>query len=397
MLGSVRALRAGLDAPVPVAVILVSVLLLSGLVLVDLALPTGRTVLPLLVAVPATAMLDPVRPCRALVAGGLTFAVAVPLGLLHWSTHPVVTVAALLGIAYTTTMMWLACRRQQASDNTQADLRAVVETMQRALLRPVPRRLGPVSIQVRYIAATAQAQVGGDLYDALGTPYGVRLIVGDAMGKGPAAVEKAADVLGAFRELALHEQALAGVALRLDAFLAARGGDEEFVTALLVEIPAGGGRAELISCGHPPALLLSGGGVSYVDAICPAPPLGLMAMAMADGGCAPITLTFGPGDRLLLYTDGVSEARDAAGGFFPLIERVERSYGRDARALVDALENDLRAHVGGRLDDDVAMLLVDAEPAELPGPLPEPRQGARGADSAWLSSSPSRSEGSQPL
>ncbi|MBO2455849.1 serine/threonine-protein phosphatase [Actinomadura barringtoniae] len=346
----------------PIAMLVATAFVLSALVLLDGVLPPGQTVMALLAAVPATAMLDPVRPCRALAAGWLTSAVAIPLGALHWSGQPVVVVTSAIGIVYTTMMMWLACRRQRDSDTAQADLRAVAGTMQRALLRPVPLELGPVSVQVRYLAATAQAQVGGDLYDVLSTPYGVRLIMGDARGKGLVAVEKAADVLGAFRELAHHERSLSGVALRLDAFLAARGGDEDFVTALLVEIPASGGRAELISCGHPPALLLAGGSVSYVEALCPAPPLGLMGMG--DGGWAPVTITFRPGERLLLYTDGVSEARDAAGRFFPLTERVSGSYGHDARGLVDALETQLKAHAGGRLDDDAAMLLLDAGPTD---------------------------------
>jgi len=364
----VRALRAGRGGRVPVAVIVATVLVLSALVLLELALAPGRTLMPLLVAVPATAMLDPVRPCRALAAGTLTATVAAPLGMLLWSGHPVVVLTSAIGIVYTTTMMWVACRRLRDSDSAQADLRAVVETMQHALLRPVPLRLGPVAVQVRYLAAAAQAQVGGDLYDVVSTPYGVRLILGDAMGKGLPAVEKAADVLGAFRELAHHERSLAGVAMRLDGFLASRGGDEEFVTALLVEIPAAGGRAQLISCGHPPALLLSGGGVSYVDVICPAPPLGLMGMV--DGGCSPVTITLGPGDRMLLYTDGVTEARDAQGRFYPLPERVRAVCGmgpeRPSEQPLDALEADLLAYVGGRLTDDAAMLLVSFEGVRPP-------------------------------
>ncbi|WP_395110536.1 PP2C family protein-serine/threonine phosphatase [Actinomadura sp. SCN-SB] len=341
---------------------------LSALALIgalDLLLPDPTTLMALLAVVPATAVLRPAGTRLLAVVTLATLGVAAPLGVLHWAERPVAVTTSLLGTVVTTAMVWVAFRRLERGVDVQDGLRRVAEAAQRAVLRPVPRRVGPVDAVVRYLAADAQASVGGDLYGIVDSPYGIRMIMGDAMGKGLGAVEKAADVLGAFRGLAWNEVTLAGVAERLDAFLAAQEGEEGFVTAVLVEIPAGGGGARVVNCGHPPPLVLSGGAVTCAEppgAGC-APPLGLHRVV---GGPDPVDAVFEvplvPGDRLLLYTDGVSEARDADGRFFPLIEHVCAAHDSDLEALPAALEAGLRAHVGGRLRDDAAMLLIRLNP-----------------------------------
>jgi serine phosphatase RsbU (regulator of sigma subunit) len=68
------------------------------------------------------------------------------------------------------------------------------------------------------------------------------------------------------------------------------------------------------------------------------------------------TIPFTSGDRLLLYTDGVSETRDGAGTFYPLTQRVRRWAWAPPRELLDHLHQDLRAYVAGVRDDDLAAL-----------------------------------------
>lgn len=92
-----------------------------------------------------------------------------------------------------------------------ASVRSIAEVAQRVLLRPVPRTAGGLSAAVSYTAAVAEARIGGDLYEVVTSPGGVRVIVGDVQGKGLDAVETAADVLGAFREAAHDEPGLTGV------------------------------------------------------------------------------------------------------------------------------------------------------------------------------------------
>lgn len=110
----------------------------------------------------------------------------------------------------------LASALRERKERELHDVRTVAEVAQRVLLRPVPRRIGPVHASVSYISASAQARIGGDLYEVVTTPAGARVIVGDVQGKGLDAVETAAVVLGAFREAAFDEPDLPGVALRLE-------------------------------------------------------------------------------------------------------------------------------------------------------------------------------------
>ncbi len=64
-----------------------------------------------------------------------------------------------------------------------ANVTSVAEAVQRALLPPLPRRIGPLEFEVVYLAAAAEARVGGDLYEVARTQFGIRLIVGDARGE----------------------------------------------------------------------------------------------------------------------------------------------------------------------------------------------------------------------
>jgi serine phosphatase RsbU (regulator of sigma subunit) len=225
---------------------------------------------------------------------------------------------------------------------------------------------------VVYLAATAEARVGGDLYEVARTPYGIRLIMGDVRGKGLGAVEIAADILGVFREAAHDVYTLAEVARRLDASLARREGTpEEFVTAVLVEIDPDVTGLTVYNCGHPPPILLKaaepGNGrrsMIIVDVAVPAPPLGLMSLGDYSG--AGRKLPFNRGDELLLYTDGVTEARDSRRQFYPLTQRLASLTGRAAAGpdepadLLERLRDDVLRHVGAPLDDDAAILHVRA-------------------------------------
>jgi serine phosphatase RsbU (regulator of sigma subunit) len=209
------------------------------------------------------------------------------------------------------------------------------------------------------VAAEAEARIGGDLYEVIRTPFGVRLLLGDVCGKGLGAVETAADVLGVFREAARAEPDLAKVAGRLDSALARRPASEEFVTAVLVGVPETPGPAIMVNCGHPPPLLCRDGRISEVEPPADAPPLGLLGLV--GGSYRARSLTFDCGDLLLLYTDGVAEARDKADRFYPLAQRLAVLSHREPEALLDELLVDVRTYVGSGLTDDAALLAVRRE------------------------------------
>jgi hypothetical protein len=74
-------------------------------------------------------------------------------------------------------------------------------------------------------------------------------------------------------------------------------------------------------------------------------------------------IELGPGDRILFYTDGVSEARSRSGEFFPLAQCGAVREAGDPDQILDALSTEVLRHVGHALDDDAAMLLIRREPA----------------------------------
>ncbi len=223
---------------------------------------------------------------------------------------------------------------------------------------PASTHVGRLYVESRHLPATQGG--GGDIHDVMATPFGVRLLIGDVMGTGLPANRTGLSVLNAWRELACTEPSLAGIAVRLHALIARSEHPERFVTALLANFPAAGEASgswvELVCCGHPPPLLLRGGSAAFVEPYA-APPLGLLDLA--DGWCRGSMIPVGDGDQMLLYTDGVSEARDAAGRFFPLAQVIaETLVSAEAPRLLDALVTSLDDHVGDRGSDDILLLLV---------------------------------------
>jgi serine phosphatase RsbU (regulator of sigma subunit) len=330
----------------------------------------GQLLLPLLAVPPALAGIAAPTARRPLAYGAVMLLAAIATA--PFTTTPELPAATTVAVlAVTVISVSGGARGGQRQSQRLADVTSVAEAAQRALLRPLPGRVGPLELGVVYLAAAAEARVGGDLYEVTRTQFGIRLIVGDVRGKGLDAVEIAADVLGVFREVAHEVYTLAEVARRIDASLARRPAAplEEFVTAVLAEIDPAEGRLTVYNCGHPPPLVLSPGAdgpaghgapqVSAVDVPAPALPLRLMSLGGTSG--AERTVPLQRGDALLLYTDGVTEARDARGEFYPLEERVAELAARAGGAdggLLDRLRDDLVRHVGAPLDDDAALLLV---------------------------------------
>jgi serine phosphatase RsbU (regulator of sigma subunit) len=230
-----------------------------------------------------------------------------------------------------------------------------------------------------YSSITCQAadadfpwHAGGDIAAVVETPDLVRVLIGDVMGHGPKAGETAVVMRRAFRQFAVNEleppQVIAGRLDRLVAGIDEREDRDGFVTAQLIDVPRGdaaGAEPRMVNCGHPPPLLLRDGRAAFLDAIAPAPPLGLLELA---GGARPQPSPLGVrgGDTLLLYTDGVTDARSDVGATYPLAERaatVDRELTRypgaaQGAALIEALKTGLLAHSGGKLRDDATLMCL---------------------------------------
>jgi serine phosphatase RsbU (regulator of sigma subunit) len=258
-------------------------------------------------------------------------------------------------------------RRRRAQELTRA--RRVSDAAQRVLLRPLPRRSGPVSLASVYRSAEADTCVGGDLYAVARTRGSTRLVIGDVRGKGLASISDTAIVLGAFRAAAHRELPLPELVASVEEAVRWGLGEfsepgedarERFVTAVFVDIPDDRRVVSLISCGHPPPLLLRGGGAATALVVPePAPPLGLGTISRSMYATA--AFPFAPGDRMLLYTDGATEARDDRGVFYPLAERAAAWAEDRPEQLLHRITTDLQAWTGGRLDDDLAMVVVQRE------------------------------------
>ncbi|GGO49342.1 membrane protein [Streptomyces daqingensis] len=324
-------------------------------VLVDVLAGPGIGFLPMMALGPAFAgLIGNVR--RSVVIGVVALALSLMLSVFNDQLGERRGYTTLFSVAGVAVAGVAATAMRQRREAELASVRSIAEAAQRVLLRPVPRHAGHLRAAVSYTSAMADARIGGDLYEVVISPTGVRLIVGDVQGKGLEAVETAAVVVGAFREAAYDEKDLMAVGERLERALSRHLTGEKFVTAVLAEVRERDG-ATLLNFGHPaPLLIRPDGSVSYVEPPERAMPLGL---DIEDGPVPePHVVPFAPGDQLLFYTDGVSEARDQFNRFYPLDERGDLFKDSDPDAALASVRHDLADHVGAPPHDDAAMLLL---------------------------------------
>ena len=246
-----------------------------------------------------------------------------------------------------------------------ARVERIAEVAQRTVLPLIPRQVGPVTVGSRYLSAAEDTLVGGDLYDWFHSDRRICFVVGDVRGKGVGAVEQAARVIRAFRQSAAAGADLATMAKQMNDYLTPFLDDEEFVTAALIQI-TDGTHVTLVNCGHPAPLFLPRGGG---DPVFLEPPVGL-PLGLGDSYKS-LSMTWTTGDRILLYTDGLSEARDRGGEFLPLLPLGPLLSGPVVEDALDNVLAEVRQHVSaGRLTDDLAVLLL--ENAVPGGVAPDP-------------------------
>ena len=321
-------------------------------VAVDLLFGTEASLIVPLVFGPFVASaLASVRDTAVVAASATVLAVVLgwPDGTLGSSVHAVRVASVAIGGCLA---VWLAGQRV----SREAKLRAVshvAEVAQDAILHPLPSQLAGVRMAARYISASKEARIGGDFYDAILTKWGVRIMVGDVRGKGLEAVRLAAVLIGEFRSRAVSEPDLSAVAAAVDA-AGSRVGElagEDFATAVFVQMEED--VATIVRCGHPLPLLAYGHDVQPI-ATSPSLPLCLGTDGIAE------QIPVRAGARILLYSDGAVEARDAGGQWFDL----EASFTRHAQepelaSVLDAVLADLAGHCDGDIGDDVVFVVVE--------------------------------------
>ena len=266
------------------------------------------------------------------------------------------TLADSLGVANT----GLAARNEELQGAHQEIARlfdeqsSLVIALQQALL-DIPQDLPGVKFAHLYQSATRHAQVGGDFYDVFEAKHGrVGLLIGDVSGHGVEAARIATLVKDTIHAFA-HQFRLPHLVLRETNRLLVEKNLPEFVTVFLGFLDREGGRLVYSSAGHPPPLLATDGQVALLQSI--GVPLGVFA----DARYRDTETDVQEGSLLLLYTDGITEAR-RDGDFFGekrLVEALRGVRSGPIDALPSLLLDEAIGFSGGLLRDDVALLVVE--------------------------------------
>jgi serine phosphatase RsbU (regulator of sigma subunit) len=340
-------------APPPWWIRVLPVLLLAGLTAATLVTAHARDLGFLLGAIPPLAVLS----YGPLATGVLGVGVVVVLNLpaTHLNSPGSTDLLTIVFVAVLSVFVSFVRSHRDAQLNTE---RAIGEAVQRAVMPPLPERVGSVGCAGFYRAAQDGTLVGGDFFDVRPGPCGVRAVMGDVQGHGLSAVATVVSLLGAFREAALDQPDLESVVARMDRRLGVDSAGvrhaELFATGVLLEFSPDARAVRVVVCGHPAPVLLREGRALELT-VAPGPPLGLGLVGVDPP--KEVTVALGPGDRLFLASDGLWEARNAAGAFYPLTERLAALTGTASAELPGAVWADL-LRLGHEVRDDATMLVL---------------------------------------
>lgn len=244
--------------------------------------------------------------------------------------------------------------------------RRVAQALTEGLLPDVPPSAGAWAFSRRYQAQSAEAQVGGDVYDVFPlregdgseTPKRWGIVIADVSGKGLAAARQTAMVKYSLRSYAREHPSPARVLTRLNDALFDEPGVTGFVTLVYGVLDNETGTLTYASAGHEFPIVRRAADGSFETLA----PTGMVLGAMPEMEYGEATVTLHPGDGVLLYTDGLTEARSPDGVFLET-EGVERLLTdlRECPApqLADTLMDAVRQYTAGRLSDDTALLWVE--------------------------------------
>ncbi|GHE89264.1 PP2C family protein-serine/threonine phosphatase [Streptomyces fumanus] len=260
-------------------------------------------------------------------------------------------------------------RRQAEADRER--LREALAVLQQSLLPASLPAVPGMETAVHYHTASP-IQLGGDFYDLFPLGEGrFAFFLGDVCGKGPQAAAVTSLVRYTLRTAALQGLGPEAVLSTLNTALLDRyaDGDPRYCTAVFGVLEPGGRTVgvTLASGGHPPALVLrADGAAQYLPT-----PAGMLVGAFPTASFTTVRTTLGPGDTLLLYTDGLTEARtgskDDLYGYDALRSFVTGLAPAGPHDLIDALTG-LLVGFGDGLEDDTALLALGR-----PGPEAPPR------------------------
>lgn len=257
----------------------------------------------------------------------------------------------------------------------EAELAELNQTLQLSLLPPGTPRIPGLDVDASYQTALGELVIGGDFYDVFrldGDTWGV--VIGDVCGKGAPAASLTALARYAIRSAAFHRADPAETLREVNAVIA---GDstvgDRFCTAAYARVVVGHDPAsatvQLSTAGHPsPAVLRAGGEVEWMGTA--AMPLGMFDELTATTD----EVVLGPGDALVLFTDGLVEAHERGGELYGeqrLAAVLTQVAGSPAKGIISRVVGSVRQYVTTP-SDDLAMLVL-----RVPVPPPSTVERAR--------------------
>ena len=259
----------------------------------------------------------------------------------------------------------LARRAATAVDNARlyGERAYIARALQESLLPPTLPEIGGVEVAARFRAAGDGNEVGGDFYDLFDTGDDHwAVVMGDVCGKGPHAAALTALARYTLRAAAMREERPSDVLATLNEALVRQRADEQFCTVAFARLERNGAgtRMTVASGGHPLPLVLRADG--RVDAVgTPGSLLGIMPDPQLRDDSVPLE----PGDAVVLYTDGVTDARAPDRVLSPadLAGLLRECTGLDAAAIAERVERAATTSPAGAPDgieprDDVAILVL---------------------------------------
>jgi len=237
-------------------------------------------------------------------------------------------------------------------------LRDAVTSLQAAVL-PMSFPVVPgLDVGALYRSASEVAQVGGDFYDLLALEGGrVAAVIGDVCGKGVAAARHTMRLRYLLRTLLDEGQPPGRTLTSFNRQVIEEIAEDEYVTLLLLVVDPATGAVSWSSAGHPPPVLACPGPrtLAFAGSL----PLGLFP----DAGYRTGRFTLQPGRCVVLYTDGVIEARNLDGQELAAegLEAAIPPMAASAAAVAEAILKQVQSHAGDHLDDDAAVLVLRRE------------------------------------
>ncbi len=240
-----------------------------------------------------------------------------------------------------------------------------IEVARQVQLALLPRRQPALAGWDIWLYTQPANDVGGDLVDFLELP-GPRLgvAIGDVSGKGMGAALLMSKLQATLRALAPQDDSLAALGDRVNQILFRDGIENRFATLLYAELRPDSGEVRLLNAGHLLPLVIRSGDTERLPPV--AMPLGMFP----EASFSEQQLALAPGDALVLYSDGLSEAQDPAGVYFgeARVAALAASIrGLSAEAAGSLLLREISGFLAGiRPSDDLSLVIVRRVPTTRP-------------------------------